>query len=216
MKKKVFSLMMTLVLAFMGVVQVQAQVRETLTFDFEDQAIPATWTNGTTYPWTVVTDHGGYCMSSSNSGVSSSTSTIEATFVFAADGTISFDALCMGEGSTTAWDKCQFYIDGTQQFSYGANVSGWNNYSYEVAAGSHTFKWSYSKDSSVNPTGDYFHVDNVVVNLGGGSGDGTMEDKLHVKYMDGDTEVIDSLNLGVRPAGCCSSSPCTAKARTTL
>ena len=201
MKKKVFSLMMTLVLAFIGAVQVQAQVRETQTFDFEDQAIPATWTNGTTYPWTVVNDHGGYCMSSSNSGVSSSTSAIEATFVFAADGTISFDALCRGEGTSTIYDKCQFFIDGTQQFSYGANVSGWNNYSYEVAAGSHTFKWSYSKDSSVNPTGDYFRVDNVVVNLGGG-GDGTMEDKLHVKYMDGDTEVIDSLNLGVRPAGC--------------
>ena len=36
---------------------------------------------------------------------------------------------------------------------------------------------------------------------GGGGGQGGFEDKLHVKYMDGETEVIDTLNLGVRPAG---------------
>ncbi|MBR0273460.1 MAG: hypothetical protein IJQ59_05140, partial [Bacteroidaceae bacterium] len=35
----------------------------------------------------------------------------------------------------------------------------------------------------------------------GGGGQGGFEDKLHVKYMDGETEVIDTLNLGVRPAG---------------
>ena len=37
---------------------------------------------------------------------------------------------------------------------------------------------------------------------GSGNGGGGFEDMLHVKYMDGDTEVIDTLNLGVRPAGC--------------
>ena len=36
---------------------------------------------------------------------------------------------------------------------------------------------------------------------GGTGGGGSMEDYLHVKYMDGDTEVVDSLNLGVRPIG---------------
>ena len=34
-----------------------------------------------------------------------------------------------------------------------------------------------------------------------GGGGGGFEDKLHVKYMDGETEVIDTLNMGVRPAG---------------
>ena len=36
---------------------------------------------------------------------------------------------------------------------------------------------------------------------GGGGGQGGFEDKLHVKYMEGEEEIIDSLNLGVRPAG---------------
>ena len=137
--------------------------REVVVYDFEDQQIPADWNNTSAYPWTVVSENGSYCMKSSNGGVASSTSTISATFDLATDGTISFDALCMGEGTGTAWDKCIFILDGEQQFAYGAHVAGWNNYSYEVSAGSHLCTWTYSKDSSVNPNGDYFMVDNVTI-----------------------------------------------------
>ena len=134
-----------------------------VTVNFEDQQIPADWDNTSAYPWVVVSENGSYVMKSSNGGVASSTSTISATYDFTSGGTISFDALCMGEGTNTIWDKCIFAIDGEQQFSYGANVSGWNNYSYNVNPGSHTFTWTYSKDGSVNPTGDYFMVDNVTI-----------------------------------------------------
>ena len=142
--------------------------RAIVTYDFENQQVPAGWDNTSSYPWTVVEGNGGYVLKSGNGGVASSTSTISATFELATDGTISFDAECMGEGSGTAWDKCIFTLDGAQQFSYGAHVSGWNNYSYEVAAGSHTCTWTYSKDSSVNPTGDYFMIDNVTIATAGG------------------------------------------------
>ena len=128
-----------------------------------------TFVNDATYPWVVTSDDantGTYCMKSTNSGVASSSSTIEATFTFTQDGTFSFAALCMGEGTSTAWDKCIFSIDGVQQFAYGAHVSGWNNYTYDVAAGTHTMTWSYTKDSSVNPTGDYFMVDDITVSEG--------------------------------------------------
>ena len=135
--------------------------------NFEDQQIPADWDNTSAYPWVVVSENGSYVMKSSNGGVASSTSTISATYDFNSAGSISFDALCMGEGTSTIWDKCIFAIDGAQQFSYGANVSGWNNYSYDVNPGSHTFTWTYSKDGSVNPTGDYFMVDNVnIIGIG--------------------------------------------------
>ena len=125
--------------------------------------------NVSSYPWAVTTENaydGSYCMKSTNSGVASSTSAIEATYNFATDGTVSFAALCMGEGSSTAWDKCIFSIDGAQQFAYGAHVSGWNEYSYPVSAGSHTFRWEYTKDSSVNPTGDAMYVDNISFSTG--------------------------------------------------
>ena len=126
------------------------------------EGIPTGWDNSTSYPWTVVDGH----MESGNAGVASSTSSISTTITFLADGIVEFDAECMGEGSKgvkTVWDKCIFLIDGTAQFTIGENVSGWNHYSFEVSAGEHTFTWSYSKDSSVNPDGDYFAVDNVVM-----------------------------------------------------
>ena len=62
----------------------QAQV----VFNFENNAIPADWTNDATYPWVVTNSsegsghHGTYCMKCGNTGVSSSESTISATFTF--------------------------------------------------------------------------------------------------------------------------------------
>ena len=138
-------------------------VNRDITVNFEDQQIPADWNNDATYPWVVVSENGSYVMKSSNSGVSSSSSTISATYDFYSAGTISFDALCMGEGTNTIWDKCIFSIDGVAQFTNGANVAGWNNYTFNVNPGTHTFTWSYTKDSSVNPTGDCFMVDNVII-----------------------------------------------------
>ncbi len=65
----------------------------------------------------------------------------------------------MGEG--TSWDKCVFYIDDEAQFTYGALGDYWAFYYYPVTSGTHTFKWEYTKDSSVNPDGDAFFVDNL-------------------------------------------------------
>lgn len=147
---------------------------ETVTFDFEDGVIPSNWTNDATYPWEVTGTsqgdghHGVYCIKSGNSGVNSSESSIEATFTFVGDGSISFLGGCWGEGTSTAWDKCIFYIDDVQQFAYGA-LQTWDTYRFEVEAGEHKFKWSFTKDSSVNGTGDAFFIDDVVVDLGSAS-----------------------------------------------
>ena len=124
-----------------------------------------------TYHWSVVQEGngGGYCMKSGNGGVSSSTSTIEASVNYTQAGTVEFDANCQGEGTGTYWDHCDFYVDGSRVLYAGANISGWNHYSYNVAAGQHTFRWEYTKDSSVNPTGDCFLVDNINFNMGGRS-----------------------------------------------
>ena len=123
------------------------------------ESIPTEWTNSSEHPWTIVDGH----MQSSNAGVASSTSSISITVNYTEDGTIDFDAECKGEGNNAIYDKCIFAIDDVPQFTNGANVSGWNHYSYDVTAGEHTFTWSYIKDSSVNPTGDYFAVDNIVL-----------------------------------------------------
>ena len=171
----------------------------TFTIDFETNDFSQyNFVNASTYPWVITSDDsntGTYCMKSGNSGVSSSNSTIEATFEFPTDGSVSFAALCMGEGTSTAWDKCIFKIDGEEQFAYGANVSGWNDYSYEVEAGSHTFTWSYTKDSSVNPTGDYMMVDDIVFTY-----EGTNPNPPVPPTPTGDLVVTPNpFDLGVRP-----------------
>lgn len=120
--------------------------------------------NNGTYPW-IVTDvdayTGTYSMKSGNAGVASSSSVISATYNFTKDGYVCFDAKCMGEGTSNPLDKCIFYIDNVEQFTFGALGDAWSTYAYPVAAGSHTFKWEYKKNGSVNPSGDAFYVDNI-------------------------------------------------------
>ena len=126
--------------------------------------------NSSTYPWIIADASNGcdngstYCMRSGNAGIASSSSTIEATYDYPDAGYITFDAKCMGEG--TNWDVCKFFIDGVLQFSYGEYMAGWNHYSYIVPAGTHTFTWSYTKDSSEDPDGDGFFVDNIEFGIG--------------------------------------------------
>ncbi len=168
MKSK--KLLLLLLFALLAPWAAQAQTRETLTFDFEDQTIPSTWTNDATYPWEVTsvknhTDGGTYCIKSTNEGVNSSTSSIQATFTFAGDGTISFNCLASCESASSYWDYGVFYIDGTQMDRF-LSVTDWVSKSYNVEQGSHTFKWTYSKDSSASSNDDCFYVDDIVVNLG--------------------------------------------------
>ena len=121
--------------------------------------VPSTWNNDASHPWTVVDGH----LQNGNSGISSSTSSISVTLTFPANGTVEFDAECRGEGASSYYDHCDFNIDDTRLLYAGANINGWNHYTFDVTAGQHTFTWSYTKDSSVDPTGDYFAIDNVVM-----------------------------------------------------
>ena len=148
------------------------------TFDFEDGLTSleafATVTNDASYPWVVTSDapegvQGSRCIKSSNSGVASSSSTISVTVTFLGDGSISFLGGCWGEGTSTVWDKCIFKIDNVQQFSYGA-LQAWNTYTFPVEEGTHTFTWSYNKDSSVNPDTDAFFIDDLTFDIGVATG----------------------------------------------
>ena len=141
----------------LGVVNIATLVSE----DFES-VIPSDWSNDASYPWTLVDGH----MQSGNGGVGNSTSSISVTVTYLVDGTISFDFWSRGEGQDSYnWDKSRFYIDDELVFDYGAH-SDWESYSGTVTAGTHTFKWEYKKDGSVNPTGDCFIVDNVEMKSG--------------------------------------------------
>jgi hypothetical protein len=142
---------------------VQLGVPAFLVSESFDGGIPSGWANDATYPWTVVDGH----MQSGNGGQGNTTSSITATVTYPSDGTISFDFWSRGEGTNDSydWDKSRFYIDGELYIDYG-NHTGWESFSAEVTAGTHTFKWEYKKDGSVNPSGDCFMVDNVEMRSG--------------------------------------------------
>jgi len=132
------------------------------------------------YPWTVVTEGGRTYAQSGNAGVASSSSVLTATVTLSSPTTLFFDFKAWGEGSSTAWDKCEFLVDGVTQFAYGARQNDWETYSVRLTAGTHTLTWQYTKDSSVNPTGDYFAVDNVCfgADLSAAVSDGAFTDNL--------------------------------------
>ena len=145
------------------------------------------------YPWIIVQEGSRVYAMSGNVGVKSSVSVMTATVTVNQTSTLSFDFMAWGEGSTTIWDRCSFYLDDVEVFAQGAYGNyDWETFSVDLPAGTHTLKWSYSKDSSVNPTGDYFAVDNVAI-TGGLRGD---VDGNGVVGMDDLTALINYLVYG--------------------
>ncbi len=117
-----------------------------------------------TYPWTNVVEGSRTYVRSGNMAVHSSVSEMSANVTVPSgykSTRLYFDYKAWGEGTSPVYDKCIFYVDGVEQFRMGAEKNNWIRYNVELTPGTHTIVWSYQKDGSVHPTGDYFAVDNV-------------------------------------------------------
>ena len=119
------------------------------------------FTNDATYPWTVEIDGDRIYAMSGNGGVASSVSTLTLVVNAAEGDALSFDFKAWGEGTNTIYDHSKFSVDDEPQFDYGAYDNDWETYNYVFTAGEHTLTWTFTKDGSVNGTGDYFAIDNV-------------------------------------------------------
>lgn len=116
------------------------------------------------YPWAITTTNpyeGTYCMKSTCEGVANGVSSIEATV------DVPFAEAKMGfyvrVSSETNYDKFHFYIDGVEK---GSALSGELPYAYKefsVTGGTHTYKWEYAKDGSLNANDDCIYVDNITM-----------------------------------------------------
>ena len=120
------------------------------------------------YPWETFTDGDRLAAWSTNKGVSSSTSAVWTTVTANAGDVLNFDFMAWGEGTggevgiSSVWDKCEFYVDEELVLRVGALQDDWTTYTYTfTSSGEHTLTWQYVKDGSVNPTGDYFAIDEV-------------------------------------------------------
>jgi M6 family metalloprotease-like protein len=88
---------------------------------------------------------------------------IEYTSTFV-EGTVSFYIKVSTEAG---YDFARFYIDDVEQNMDGTQgLSGskdWQQYSFPVAAGRHTFKWTYQKDDSFGGLNDRVFLDAVIL-----------------------------------------------------
>ena len=62
--------------------------------------------------------------------------------------------------SESGWDKLFFYIDNVEKGNWSGEVA-WSQETFPVTTGTHTFKWSYSKDGSVSSGNDCAWVDDI-------------------------------------------------------
>ena len=117
------------------------------------------WTNGGNADWTIVSgdaNTGTYCAKSGSISDSQQTDLILTTEILA-DGQVSFYKKVSSEAS---WDKLFFYIDNVEKGNWSGNVS-WGQESYPVTTGTHTFKWTYKKDSSMSSGQDCAWIDDI-------------------------------------------------------
>jgi hypothetical protein len=132
------------------------QIEDFETGDFSAYA----WQMSGNLPWTVdnaVVYEGGYS-AKSGSITHYQISSMSVTLDDLQAGEISFYYKVSSE---SGWDYLKFYIDGIQQDQWSGEIN-WTRAAYTVSAGSHTFRWSYTKDGSVSQGSDCGWVDFIV------------------------------------------------------
>jgi hypothetical protein len=128
--------------------------------DFESNGFESfDWEFGGNANWTISTDayEGSYSARSGSISSNQSTS-LQVTMEIVADGDISFYRKVSSEQN---YDFYRFYIDSTQMGSW-SGTSTWVQETFSVSAGSHTFKWEYTKDGYMSSGSDCGWVDYIV------------------------------------------------------
>lgn len=127
--------------------------------DFETGELSEGWNNDLQNPWRIVSENpyeGIYCVRSgsiSNNGNTQLSLRHEA----GSDDEISFYYKVSSEAN---YDKMHFYIDGVEKGTWSGTVD-WTQATYPVSAGTHTYKWSYTKDTSVSNGSDCCWIDYI-------------------------------------------------------
>ena len=127
--------------------------------DFESGNFSDDWTMSPQYPWAIVSGSydGTSCAKSSNAGAHSSESYMVMTVNVLAAGDLTFMYRVSSEQN---WDKFYFYMDNQEKGNWSGSID-WTMFTQPVTVGMHTFKWSYTKDSSVSSGDDCAMVDDI-------------------------------------------------------
>ena len=130
------------------------------TYDFEDNAISADFTNDATNAWTVTTSdkHAGTYSIKSAGGFSSTQSDLTLTVDLTEAATLTFWDKASSE---SGYDYGRFLLDGVQKHQTSGTSNSWTERTYELTAGSHTLVWRYYKDYSGDDGDDCYYVDDI-------------------------------------------------------
>ncbi len=136
----------------------------TCTEDFEtgDFSTRFEWDNTSAYPWTVTSAQkhsGNYSMRSKEDLAHNKTSTLELTATSIMDGEFSYFRKVSTEAN---YDKFKFYVDNVQKDEASGSV-GWTQITVPVTAGTHTYRFDYTKDGSQSSYSDCIWVDDIVI-----------------------------------------------------
>ena len=116
------------------------------------------------FPWILAVDEDGTVYArSSNDGFEDTYSTLTATVTVTAPGTSLISTFkARGEGTNPIYDQCLFEVDGNEVYCFGSALGNyWNTNNTTLSVGTHTLTWTYSKDSSYDPDGDFFAIRQV-------------------------------------------------------
>ena len=126
--------------------------------NFESGEFGEGWTFSSQYPWTIIAEgRDGYCAKSANAGATSSEGYCQLTVDVVAAGDLTFWYKVSSEQN---YDKLHFYMDNQEIQAWSGTVD-WTMYTQPVTTGTHTFKWSYTKDYSVNSGEDCAWIDDI-------------------------------------------------------
>jgi len=141
-----------------GIIVVSYQV---LQENFESGVFGDGWTFSQPNSWSIVDGgtKGTKCAKSMNEGLNNTDYSMTLTVDVQAAGNMTFMYYVSSESN---YDKFYFYYDNVSQNTQGwsGNVA-WTQYTLPVTVGTHTFKFEYHKDSSVNSGDDCVKIDDI-------------------------------------------------------
>ena len=133
-----------------------------ISVDFESGEFGDGWTfSPVDNAWTIVNGgtKGTKCAKSANAGLNNTQYSMSLAVNIQAPGDMTFMYKVSSENN---YDKFYFYVDGVNQNPQGwSGTVNWTQYTQPVTVGQHTFKWEYSKDSSVNSGDDCVYIDDI-------------------------------------------------------
>jgi hypothetical protein len=140
--------------------EIDFELTESFAISFEQGTFDPNWGFGGNADWTIDNStayDGAYSAKSGNIGNDQSTSMMVTLDVSQA-GTISFFRKVSTE---SGYDFLEFYIDNVKKDEWAGEMD-WAEESYNVNAGTHTFKWVYEKDVYVVGGSDCAWVDFII------------------------------------------------------